>query len=67
MGNGFNILRKLDNGEELQVAWRHNRPLAERLVHELMELWPAQYEIREARSNPVSDASYAPRENFGPN
>ena len=67
MVNGFNVLRKLDNGEELQVAWRPNRSLAEGLVHQLMELWPAEYEIREANGGPVSCVAYVPRENFGAN
>ena len=67
MGNGFNVLRKLDNGEELQVVWRRDRTLAEQLVCQLKELWPADYEIREASSRPVSCVTYAPRENFGAN
>jgi len=66
MANGFKVLRKLDNGEELQVAWRPNRPLAERLVQDLMQSWPAQYEIEEAES-PALRVPYRTSGRFGPN
>lgn len=44
---GYDIIRKLENGEELHVAWRPSRHSAERLVQDLMESWPAEYDIHE--------------------
>jgi hypothetical protein len=46
MKPGFNIFRKLDNGETLYVSWRANLKQAEELVWDLNELWPAEYEIQ---------------------
>lgn len=48
MSSGFNVFRKLDNGEPVQVAWRPDRKHAEQLVRELNEHWPAEYRIEEA-------------------
>jgi hypothetical protein len=46
MKAGFNIFRKLENGQALFVSWRADLKQAERLVSDLNELWPAEYEIR---------------------
>jgi hypothetical protein len=44
---GFNIVRKLDNGEIQHLAWRANLEQAENLVRDLREHWPAEYFIEE--------------------
>ena len=45
MPGGFYIFRKLDNGEALHVAWRETFEEAKKLVAELREHWPAEYDI----------------------
>jgi hypothetical protein len=52
MKSGFNIFRKLDNGETLFVSWRANLKQAEQLVWDLNELWPAEYEIQGGSDEP---------------
>ena len=48
MSRGYTVFRKLDNGDELAVAWRETRKLAQQLIRDLMEMWPAEYFIRKA-------------------
>ena len=52
MSHGFNIFRKLENGEIVQVAWRPDRLAAETLVHDLATQFPGEYGIDEAVSRP---------------
>jgi hypothetical protein len=52
MRSGFNIFRKLENGEVLYISWRADLKQAERLVWDLNELWPAEYEIQEGSGEP---------------
>jgi hypothetical protein len=54
MESGFNIFRKLDDGEILYVAWRADRKNAEQLVRQLSEWWPADYGIAEGAGEPSS-------------
>jgi len=58
---GYNIYRKLDDGQELHIAWRPNKESAERLVEELTDSWPAEYGIREAASRPQAPVPYTGR------
>ena len=53
MKSGFNIFRKLDNGENLYISWRADLKQAEELARKLNECWPAEYGIQEAASAPV--------------
>lgn len=50
MHSGFYVFRRLEGGEELQVAWRPDLASAEKLVSDLMHLWPAEYGIAVATS-----------------
>jgi len=69
MQSGFNIFRKLENGEERQIAWRPNRQLAERLVKDLQGSEPGDYGFREEVSTPLAYVTCViwPRQYFGPN
>ena len=60
MSVGFNIYRKLENGNPLQVAWRPDRKTAEKLVQELKDNFPGEYGIEPAASEPVRCVPYAP-------
>jgi hypothetical protein len=60
MSAGFNIYRKLENGHSLQVAWRRDRSLAEKLAKDLNENFPGEYGIEPAASEPVRCVPYAP-------
>lgn len=57
MASGFNIFRKMETGDVLQVAWRPDLSSAEKLVRELTQSFPAEYGIEPATSKPVSRAS----------
>jgi len=48
--SGFNIIRKLETGEEPFVAWREDIEQARRFVDDLNECWPAEYRIEENSS-----------------
>lgn len=49
MESGYNVYRKLRNGELLQIAWRAKHQEAEQLIEGLKEFWPAEYVISEVR------------------
>ena len=51
--SGFNIFRKLDNGEILYISWRADLKQAEQLVRELNEQWPAEYGIQGPAGEPI--------------
>ena len=52
MESGFNVFRRLDDGQELHVAWRRDVEAAEHLVADLNDTWPGEYGYREANSQP---------------
>lgn len=49
MSAGYDIFRKLDNGEKVFIVRVSDRKEAERLLHSFDENWPATYEIHETR------------------
>ena len=53
MASGFNIFRKLDNGEILYISWRADLKQAEQLVRDLNESWPAEYGIQGPTGEPI--------------
>jgi hypothetical protein len=53
MASGFNIYRKLENGENLYISWRGDLNRAEELVRKLKECWPGEYGIQEGASAPI--------------
>ena len=53
MPPGFNVYRKLENGEIVRVAWRADRTAAEDLLRELQETFPGEYGIETAEGKPV--------------
>lgn len=50
MARAYDILRKLENGELMQVASRFEVAQAEELVASLNFYWPAEYVVRESAS-----------------
>jgi len=46
---GYNIFRKLENGEKLLIASLKDRQQAEQLAQSFDEQWPAIYEIQEVQ------------------
>ena len=53
MAYGFTIVRKVDDGKELYIAWLRKRESAEELLKDLKELWPAEYKMHEAAGPPM--------------
>jgi hypothetical protein len=53
MQHGFNVYRRLDNGEIVHVAGRRDAEAAEKLGLELNEMWPGDYGYQEAISEPA--------------
>jgi len=51
---GFNVFRKLDDGQVLHVASRRDVEQAEHLVAELNNTFPGNYGYREANSERLS-------------
>ena len=45
----FTVLRKDPNDEVIEVAATESRDAAEKLIHSLKRLWPADYSIKEAK------------------
>ena len=52
MEGGFIVFRKIENDEEVHVAWRADRGSAEQVVEDFQEIWPGEYGIREADCRP---------------
>lgn len=52
MALGFNVVRKLEDGEVLAITWRERLSEAEGIVRELAECWPGEYLIEEATGAP---------------
>lgn len=56
MKSGFNVYRKLDDGQVVHVAWRKDAQAAESLLADLNSTWPGEYGYREANGEPLSPA-----------
>ena len=52
----FTIFRWTESGELTEVATTDDRTQAERLMNSLNKLWPAEYEIKEAKPDSKSEA-----------
>jgi hypothetical protein len=50
VARGYDILRKLENGEVLPVASRDDLTEARHLAESLNSFWPAEYIVREVHS-----------------
>jgi hypothetical protein len=50
MARGYDILRRLENGELLPIATRNDLTEAKQLAESLNFFWPAEYILREAES-----------------
>jgi hypothetical protein len=67
MASGFNIYRKLENGENLYISWRGDLHQAEELARKLNECWPGEYAFQEASSAPITGLTPPPRNYQRPN
>ena len=52
----YTIYRRTETGELTAVAATDDRAQAERLMNSLHKLWPAEYEIKEAKPDSKSGA-----------
>jgi hypothetical protein len=60
MQRGFNVYRRLDNGEIVHVAWRREAEQADKLMQDLNEMWPGHYGYLEAEGEPLSFVAKPP-------
>lgn len=54
MKRGYNIFRRLDDGQILHVAWRRSPEQARQLIADLSDTWPGEYGYREAEGVAIS-------------
>jgi hypothetical protein len=47
----YHVFRKLENDEFVSVASREDAEEGFRLVEELRDLWPGEYEVRDSEGN----------------
>jgi hypothetical protein len=50
--SNFTILRKIENGELIQLGTRSTREEAEEFIKDLQQFWPAEYFVRAADRQP---------------
>ncbi len=47
----YHVFRKLENDEFVRVASREDSEESFRLMEELRDLWPGEYEVRDSEGN----------------
>ena len=58
MGIGYEIIRKLDNGEVVVVTSLSSRTEADALLETLNQRWPAKYVILESGEDSKADLKF---------